>query len=110
MPKIKKFDFEEEDEEFTTIIKAQIIRQGIGTQESLARRVGSCKATTVNKINHPKALTVRELRKYVKHLDIKPAELLDLIYGKEKAPEIFGTLNQKTTTLNYTTQEEKQQQ
>lgn len=93
MPKIKR-KFEEEDKEFTNIIKAQIKRQGIGTQERLALRVGGCKATTQKKINNPETLTAEELRKYIKHLNIQPAEVLAFLYGKEKAPAIIRDAKQ----------------
>ncbi len=84
MPRIRK-SFEDENRTFSNIIKAQIIRQGIGTQENLGRKIGECKSTTTKKINQPDSLTIEELRMYVKHLDIKPQEVLELIYGKEKS-------------------------
>ena len=90
MPAIKKRPFEDEDAEFSNIIKGQIKRQSIGTQEALGRRVGTCKATTTKKVNNPETLTVEELRLYVKHLNITPQEITALIYGKEKSTQATG--------------------
>lgn len=81
MAKVSVGIFTQKNEEFTNLIKGNAIRYGKdGREVSVAG--GKCGSTYYNRMRHPEDMTVRELRAYIKEMQIPEEDVLNFLYQR----------------------------